>query len=460
MRSKNSAQTPEQAQEERYRYLTQTPIPRLIPALAAPTIISMLVTSFYNMADTFFVGRISTQATAAVGIVFSVMSIIQALGFFCGQGSGSYLSRQLGAGNYGEASRVASTGFALAFLLGGCVMVFGLLFLRPLSELLGATPTILQDTQDYLRIILCGAPVMCSQLVINNQLRFQGAAVYAMAGLVTGALVNIALDPLLIFVCGMGVSGAALATVLSQCLSFSILFLGSRRGANIRLHVKNVSLNRHFLKQIVNGGTPSLCRQGLTSISTILLNTTAGAFGGDAAIAGMSVVTRVMMFANSALIGFGQGYQPVCAFNYGAKLYRRVRDGFWFCVKCGTVFLLVMAALAFIFAPEIIAFFRQDAEVIAVGKVALRFQACVFPVNAFIVMSNMMLQSMGRGLRASVVAAARSGIFFIPFIFLLPQLFGLTGVEMTQTAADLCTFALALPLVLPVLRRMNGKTEN
>ncbi|MDO4284958.1 MAG: MATE family efflux transporter [Eubacteriales bacterium] len=442
------------AQEERYRYLTQTPVSRLIPGLAVPTIISMLVTSFYNMADTFFVGKISTQATAAVGIVFSVMSLIQALGFFCGQGSGSYLSRQLGAGNYREASRIASTGFALAFILGGIVTVLGLIFLRPLSILLGATPTILTDTQDYLRIILIGAPIMCSQLVINNQLRFQGAAAYAMVGLVTGALVNIILDPVLIFGLGMGVSGAALATVISQCISFVILFLGSRRGANIKLHIANVSFRLHFMKEIINGGTPSLCRQGLSSISTILLNTAAGACGGDAAIAGMSVVTRVMMFANSALIGFGQGYQPVCAFNYGASLYKRVRDGFWFCVKWGTVFLLVMAVLAFSFAPQIIAFFRQDPDVIAVGTVALRFQACVFPVNAFIVMANMMLQSMGRGVKASIVAASRSGIFFIPFILILPQIFGLTGVEVTQTCADICTVLVAVPLVFSVMRQM------
>lgn len=443
------------ARRLRHAYLTETPVPVLIRNLSIPTIISMLISGLYNMADTFFVGRISTEATAAVGVVFSLMAVIQALGFFCGHGSGNYLSRKLGEGQIKEASEMAATGFALAFLLGIAVLAVGQLFLEPLSFLLGATPAILKDTQHYMRIILLGAPCMTSQLVMNNQLRFQGSAVYAMAGLVSGAVLNIALDPLFIFVLGMGVSGAALATVLSQFTGFCVLFAGTRRGANLRIHLRHVRFTSRYLLQIVNGGTPSLFRQGLASVSTIVLNTTAGGLGGEAAIAGMSIVTRVMMLANSALIGFGQGFQPVCSFNYGARLFARVREGFFFCVKFGTAFLVCMASLCFVFAPQIISFFRHDPAVVAVGTAALRYQAAVFPLAAYIIMSNMFLQSIGKGVKASLMAASRNGLFFIPFILLLAPLLGLRGVEMTQMCADVCSFLVAVPLSRSELKKLN-----
>ena len=438
----------------RYRQMTETPVPQLITKLAIPTIISMLVTGIYNTADTFFVGKLSTQATAAVGLVFSVMAIIQALGFFCGHGSGNYLSRMLGAGNQKEANEMASTGFALSLLIGLVLAALGMIFLEPIARFVGATETTMADTVSYMRIILIGAPFMCGQFVINNQLRFQGSAMYAMVGLLCGAVLNIAMDPLLIFVFDLGVAGAAAATVIGQITSFLVLLVGSTKGENIRLHIRNVRLTPHYLFEIVNGGAPSLFRQGLAAIATLLLNTTAGAMGGDAAIAGMSVATRVMMLISSALIGFGQGYQPVCSFNYGARLTGRVKEGFIFCVKNGTVFLLAVGILCEIFAPQIVQWFRDDPEVVKVGTAALRFQAAVVPLTAFIVMTNMMLQSMGKGLKASITASARNGIFFIPLILILPRLFGLTGVEMTQAAADVLSLIISVPLALSELRRM------
>ena len=439
----------------RYRKMTQTPVPKLIAALSVPPIISMMVTAIYNTADTFFVGRISTQATAAVGLVFSVMAIIQAFGFFCGHGSGNFISRMLGAGNRREADEMAATGFALAVIIGPLISIFGLIFLHPLAVLIGASETTMSDTISYLRIILLGAPVMMASIVVNNQLRFQGSAMYAMVGLVSGAVLNIAIDPILIFALNMGVTGAALATVIGQCVSFIILFIGSLKGVNIHLHAANIRLNRHYLLAILNGGSPSLVRQGLASVATLLLNNTAGALGGDAAIAGMSVTTRVMMMLASALIGFGQGYQPVCSFNYGARLYTRVKEGYLFCVKVGTVFLCVVALVCFVFAPQIITFFRDDPAVAAVGVKALRFQACALPLSATVVMTNMMLQSMGKGVPASITASARNGLFFIPMILLLPRLFGLLGVEITQAVADVLSISISIPLALRELRQMD-----
>ena len=434
--------------------MTQTPVNKLILKLSVPTIISMLVTGLYNSADTFFVGKISTEATAAVGIVFSVMAIIQAIGFMCGQGSGNYLARMLGANDSEQANEVASTGFALSLIIGGVIAVVGIFLVGPLSSILGASETTLSDTKNYMRIILIGAPFMTGQFVINNQLRFQGSAIYAMFGLLAGAAANILLDPLFIFVFGLGVSGAALATVCGQIMSFIVLFVGSRQGVNIHIKLKNVKINKHYIFAIINGGVPSLFRQGLAAVATMLLNKIAGQYGGDAAIAGMSVATRVLMLVSAALIGFGQGYQPVCSFNFGAGLKKRVKEGYFFCVKYGTYFLLIVASLCFAFAPQIISWFRDDADVIEIGAKALRFQSVSLPLMSTLVMTNMMLQSIGAGVKASVASSARNGIFFIPILLIFSALFGLTGVESAQAAADVCSLVLSIPLGYSELKKM------
>ena len=450
-------------QEEKVTYMTTKAVPPLICELAVPTIISMLVTAFYNMADTFFVGKINTQSTAAVGIVFTVMALIQSCGFFFGHGTGNFISRKLGAREYKDAEVMAATGFFLAFICGIVFAALGLVFLNPLAVALGSTPTILPYTREYLRIILMGTPFMMSSFVLNNQLRFQGSASYAMIGIVTGAVVNIVLDPIFIFCFNMGVSGAALATVISQVISFVMLYIGTLRGGNIRIQFHNFKPSLGNVYEIARGGFPSLCRQGLASISGIFLNHMAGTYGGihgDAAIAAMSIVTRVTMFANSALIGFGQGFQPVCGMNYGAKKYDRVREGYWFCVKYAFVFLVIVATAGFVFSKQIITVFRKDDfEVIRIGTIALKLHCVAFPLSAWIVMCNMMLQSMGRAAKASVVAAARQGLFFVPLIFILPHFLGLFGVQICQMFSDIGAFALSLPIGLSELKRLKKGEE-
>lgn len=445
--------------EQKFKYMTEEPIPRLVCSLAVPTIISMLITSFYNMVDTFFVGRINTSATAAVGVVFSLMAIIQAIGFFFGHGSGNYISRQLGAQNTEEASKMASIGFFSALIAGAVLAGCGLIFIKPLALLLGSTETILPYAVDYLKYILIGAPYMTASLVLNNQLRFQGNAMYGMIGIVVGAVINIVLDPVLIFVCHMGISGAALATIISQFISFVILLWVSQSGPGIHISWKNVRFDAYFLKEIVRGGFPSLCRQGLGSVATIALNMAAGVYG-DAAIAGMSIVSRITMFAYSALIGFGQGFQPVCGFNYGAKLYDRVREAFYFCLKTSAGFLILLSIAGYIGAPQLVELFRKgDPEVTAVGIAALRFSCISFSLSGGVVMSNMFLQSIGMAVRASIVAAARQGLFFLPLIFILPSILGLRGVEMCQMVSDILTFLLAMPLSISVLKKMGTESD-
>lgn len=444
------------SQEEKYQMMTEAPIPGLIGKLAIPTIISMLVTSFYNMADTFFVGKIGTSATAAVGVAFPIMAIIQALGFFCGHGSGNSISRKLGAQDRESAAELAATGFFGGLLLGAIVLVIGMIFLTPLSRILGSTDTILPYTMDYLRVILIGAPYMTATFVLNNQIRFQGNAFYAMIGVGTGAVLNIILDPILIFIFDMGIAGAAWATIISQFISFLLLLIGIRISGCIPIRIKNVRFHTTRLREIVGGGLPSLFRQGLASIATMTLNIAANPYG-DAAIAAMSVVSRITLFANSALIGFGQGFQPVCGFNYGAKKFARLKEAFWFCVKVSTVALFFLAIIGFLLSGHLIGIFRDDPDVIQIGTTALRFQCFTLVLNGWITMNNMMSQTMGKTVTASLLASARQGLFFIPALLILPRITGLLGIQMAQTVADICTMILSLVLYQILMKDMKNE---
>ena len=436
---------------DNYTFLTQAPVHRVIVTMAIPTIISMLVTGLYNIADTFFVGKIDTQATAAVGVVFSLMFFVQAMGFFFGHGSGNYISRELGARRHENAVKMASTGFFSSFFFGLVILVLGEIFLTPLSLMLGSTATILPYTEDYMQVILLGAPFLTSSLTLNNQMRLQGNAKFAMFGIVTGAILNVVLDPILIFTCGMGVSGAAWATVIGQVVSFVILFFMARRGENIAILFRHFSPSIQRYKEIFYGGSPSMMRQGLACVATMSLNFAAGAYG-DSAIAAMSIVSRIAMLSFAVVIGLGQGFQPVCGFCYGAGLYGRLKEAYKFTVTIGTIFLIVLAIIGWMISGTLIGVFRDDPEVIAIGIVALRWQLCVFPVNALILASNMLAQTCRKPWRANILAAARQGLFFIPLIFILPSYFGLLGVEMCQAVSDVLSFTLTVPIVIYTFR--------
>ncbi|WP_337783073.1 MATE family efflux transporter [Prevotella sp.] len=440
---------------DNYVFLTQAPVSRVILTMALPTIVSMLVTCFYVIVDTYFVGQLNTQSTAAVGIVFPLMSLIQAIGSFFGHGSGAYMSRELGARRTDNASSMATTGLVYALLIGILIAVVALLFLRPLSLVLGSTATSLPFTEQYMAIILLGAPFQIASFTLNSQLRMQGNARYAMWGIISGALLNVVLDPILIFGCGLQLRGAAIATVIGQIVSVAVLLAMChfRATAGVRLRPRFFSLHWHYVREIVYGGSPSLSRQGLASISVVLLNVAAAGYG-DAAVAAMSIVSRVTMFVMAVIVGLGQGFQPFCGYCYGAALYNRLRHGFWFTVRVGFIFLLFFSAVFFCFAEQTIAVFRDDAIVIAVGSTALRWHLAVYPLNAYIMAGNMMLQTTRRPLRANVLSSARRGLVFIPFILILPHLFGLMGIAMCQAVCDVVTFIIAIPIVRSAFREM------
>ena len=438
---------------DKYTFLTQAPVHRVIGAMAIPTIISMLLTSMYNLVDTFFVGQINTQSTAAVGIVFSVMFFIQAFSFFFGNGSGNYISRQLGAQNTKDAEVMASTGLFYTLVFSLIVMLLGWIFLEPISILLGSTPTILPYTRQYLGISLLGTPFIMGTFCINNQMRFQGFTKYSVYGAISGSIINCLLDPVFIFGFSMGVSGAAVASVIGQICGFVILLIMSQKEGVIHYTHRRISFEGRFVKEIIAGGTPSISRQGLASVSTIALNSVAGNYG-DAAIAAMSIVTRISMFIFSVIVGLGQGFQPMCGFCYGAKLYDRVKEGFWFSTKIGTLFLLFWSVVLIIFSGEVVSLFRDDPEVIAIGIPALRYQMIIFPACSFMMMANMMMQTCRKTVRANILAASRQGLFFIPLIFVLPYFYGLFGVEICQAVSDVISLIVTIPIVWTAFKEM------
>lgn len=443
---------------DNFKFLTTAPERKVILTMALPTIVSMLVTSIYNIVDTFYVGQISTQATAAVGVAFPIMSIIQAIGFFFGQGSGTFISRSLGARQPREAGQMAATAFFQSLAFGTLLAILGWTFLEPLCILLGSTPTILEDTKSFLGLILIGAPFITASMTLNNQLRFQGNASLAMIGVVSGAVLDVILVPIFAFGLGMGVGGAAVGTVIGQFIGFVLLLAMTFRGGNIRIVIENFTPSRHILLEIFKGGTPSLSRQGLASLATLLLNVAAGAYG-DAAIAGMSIVSRISFVVFSIIIGLGQGFQPLCGFCYGAGLYKRVRRGYWFCVKSGIAFLLLVCIPGFIFAGDIVDLLRHDSEVVSVGMAALRWQILTYPIACIITISNMTLQTSGRSLAANLVAALRNGIFFIPLILGLPHLMGLKGVEVCQSIADVLSVSICIPVMFKYFQSIKDNAE-
>ncbi len=441
--------------EKQFIKMTKTPIPKLVTSLAIPTTISMLVTSIYNLADTFFVSQISTSASGAVGVVFSLMTIIQAVGFTLGMGAGSLLARKLGEKDKKSADMYASTAFFTSLILGIIITVFGRIFINQLMKLLGATDSILGFAINYGKYILWAAPIMCAAFVLNNILRSEGKAAFAMIGLCTGGILNIVLDPVFIFVLKMETAGAAIATLISQCISFSILLMMFIiKKSNISLSIKNVTLKIKNLFDIIVTGMPSLSRQGLASIATVLLNRAAGEYG-DSAIAAMSIATKIAMLIMCVCIGIGQGFMPVAGYNYGAKKFGRVKKAFRFTLITDTVFMIILAFVIYFSAPFLMKIFRaNDAAVIEIGTAAMRAQCFAFPLMATTMVANSLLQSVGKSFRATILSCCRQGIFFIPLILILPKLLQLTGVEYTQAISDMLTFLISVPILIKFFSEM------
>jgi putative MATE family efflux protein len=449
----------ESSAAKQFDKMTKTPVNSLISRLAIPTVISMLITMLYNIADTYFVSKISVAASGATGVLLSLMGLIQAFGFMFGQGAGSNISRRLGAKEIEKAREYASTAYFLGLSVGLLIMALGLIFLEPSMKLMGSTQTILPLAKIYGTYILIAAPAMTTSFVMNNILRFEGMAKLAMIGITTGGILNIVLDPILIFKLNMGIAGAGLATAVSQYIGmFILLSMFLMKKPQSRIAFRYFSFKPRTTLDIIEVGLPSFARQGLNSISTMFFNQQAAAFG-DECIAAISITAKLGMFIFSVALGIGQGFQPVCSFNFGAKLYSRVRRAIKFLWVYATAVLVVMAGICFIFAPQIISLFRDDAGVVEIGTKCLRFLMAALITLPTVMVGNMTFQSVGKSGRAFFLACAQNGLFFIPLILTLPQFIGILGVELSWPISYLIAAAIATPMIISYLKGLKNKTD-
>lgn len=440
--------------DEQFKMMTTDPVCPLIVRLAVPTIISMLITAVYNTADTYFVSQLNKSASGAVGIVMPLMALIQAVGFTLGMGAGSNISRLLGEKQNEKACEYGSKALFAAIALGAVITGVCFIFFEDLLLLLGSTDTILPFARDYAFYILCAAPLFTALFVLNNILRGEGKAFFSMMGVAAGGILNIIIDPIFINNLSFGIAGAAIATAISQLVSVMILLMPFIfKKTIIRLSFSHLFRNAEVYLQILRIGLPSLLRQGLASLATILLNNSAANIS-DAAVSAMTIVTKVSMMINSAFIGFGQGFQPVVGYNHGAGLHDRVRRAFMFTLGVGTGLLTVLGIATWIFAERIMNAFIDDSEVVKIGIAALRAQCIATPFMAPGIVTNMVLQSVGKAFGASVLSSARQGLFFIPLILTLPHFFGTQGLIWSQPVADLLTLVAAIPFGVIFLKNL------
>lgn len=440
--------------QDQYQKMTQTPVAPLIMRLAVPTIITMLITNIYNLADTAFVGQLGNSASGAVGVVFGFMSIAQAVAFMFGQGSGSMLSRALGRKDINAANRAGSTGFFYALAVGVVLEVLCFIFMTPLLRVLGSTDTILPYAGNYIKYIIAVMPLNILGFVLNNQLRYEGKAMLGMIGMMTGAVLNIIGDPILMFALDMGIDGAGLSTAISQCVSSAILMYMFFSGKTQTCpKIQLASRDLHDVAEICATGAPSLLRQGLMSVSTMVMNNLAGQYG-DGAVAAMSIISKICMFMLCISLGIGQGFQPVSAFNYGAGKYTRVRKAYKVTLILATSVICVISVFAYIYAEQLVTVFRDDAEVIALAAKGLRMQCFAVICMPLSMCTEMQLQSTGQKLDAALLSSARNGIFYIPALLVLTPLRGLQGILEAQPVSYILTCIPAVILIIKFMRRM------
>lgn len=438
--------------DQHYKKMTQTPVAKLILNLGIPTTISMLITNIYNMADTYFVGTLGESAQAATGVLFTIQAIMQGIAFMLGHGGGTFIARALADKNTREATKYISSAFFAGGLIGLIITVLGLTFLEPLVRFLGSTETIVPHAKDYGMWILLAAPFIICSFILNNGLRYEGKAFYAMFGLTAGGILNILGDYILVMKCGMGVCGAGLATAASQVVSFGILLYMYLKMAQSTIQFQAVSKDYKLYLSVARIGLPSLIRQGLTSVTNGLLNNITKPFG-DAAIAAMSVVSRYSNFLMCVGLGMGQGFQPVASFNYQAKEYGRVKKGLLFTTAFGIVFIGAMSTVSIIFAEPIISIFQKQPDVIIIGSKALRFTAIGMMFMPFSVPVNMLYQSIQQPTISSLLSLIRSGLVTIPLLLFGVPILGLLGIQIAQPTADVIAGLISIPFIIRFLRQ-------
>lgn len=430
-------------------------IKSLLIKMSIPAIIGMLVTAIYNIVDTLFVSQLGTSAVGAASIAYPLFMLIAAIGLMFGIGSASYISRLLGAKDIDQANKTVTTTFVTGIIVALLLTGFLLVFIEPILILFGASDTILAYAIDYSRVLAMGSVFTILNMIMNNILRAEGSAKYSMLGLLTGAVLNIILDPLFIFTFGLGIKGAALATIFSQGISTLLLlyfFLGGK--SNLKLSLKNLTLKFSLYKEILKIGIPTFFRQFLMSVSMALINSAAMPYG-DGAVAAIGITTKVFSMGAMVVFGFSQGFQPIAGYNFGSGQIGRLKELLSVALKWASVFTTLMAILFIVFAEPIMTLFSQDPMVISTGVKALRALSFPLPFFGFQVIYATLFQSLGKGKEAGVLSLARQGFFLIPIILILPTYWGLNGVVYAQTMADVLTIILTAIFALGIHKEIN-----
>ena len=441
--------------------MLNNPISKLIPKMAVPTVVAMLITALYNMADAYFVSSLGTSATAAVGVNMTIDHIIMMGGSFLAIGANSYIARLLGAKQNKKASATLSNAFFTALAIGVVIAAVGLIFIKRVVVFLGATETSVQYAMDYASYILVAAPFMTSSFVLNQCLRSEGSPVYSMIGMGIGGLLNIGLDPLFIFTFDMGVAGAAIATAISKFIGFCILIAPYLlKKSVLRISFKNISFSSDIVREISFMGLPSLLRFALQIVASVLMNNLAGNYS-DSALAGISVVNRIMMIPGGIVLGYGQGFMPVAGYNWGAKRFDRVKRSYTFSSVSIFAFIMAMSAVMVIFSEQIILLFTEgDAEMVRIGSFSLIAQSLVMPLNALVIILNMYYSALGKPIGAIIQSLSRQGYCFIPLFFILSGIYGIMGLAAVQAAADLLSFVVSIPFAIHIVRFVSRAEKN
>ena len=429
--------------------LGNAPISKALLAMGIPTMLGMMVNAIYNLVDAYFVGGLGTSQMGAISVVYPLGQIVVGLGLLFGNGSASYLSRLLGNRDQEQADRVASTALYSSVAVGAVLIIFSMIFLRPILRLLGATDSIMPYAMTYAAIYVVSCIFNVFNVTMNNIVTSEGAAKTTMFALMAGAVLNIGLDPVFIYTLDMGVAGAAIATAISQIVSTLIyLTFIFRKKSIYSFKIKNCTFTKEIMSEIFKIGIPTLVFQILTSLSISLVNTQAGPYG-DSVIAGMGAVTRIVSMGSLIVFGFIKGFQPIAGYSYGAKKFDRLHKAIRTSILWSTVFCVIYGLLLTIFSSRIIAQFTEgDLEMIRVGTQSLRINGLSFLLFGFYTVYSSLFLALGKGLEGFVLGACRQGICFVPVILILPVFWGINGILYVQPIADVLSAIITIFMAL------------
>ncbi len=444
------------SQSKKMELLGSTSIPKALLAMGIPTMIGMLVNAFYNLVDAYFVGGLGESQMGAISVVYPLGQVVVGLGLLFGNGAASYISRLLGRGDKENADKVASTALYSSVSVGAVIIIISMVFLHPILKLLGATDSILPYAATYAGIYIVSCIFNVFNVTMNNIVTSEGAAKTTMCALLTGAVLNIALDPLFIYVFDLGVAGAAIATAISQvvstCVYLTYIF---RKKSVFHFRVKDCTYTKETMSEIFKIGIPTLVFQILTSVSISLINNAAGDYG-DSAIAGMGVVTRLISMGSLSVFGFIKGFQPIAGYSYGAKKFDRLREAIKTSILWSTVFCVIFGVILALFPTAIVSqFTKGDAEMIRIGAASLRANGISIMLFGFYTVYSSLFLALGKGREGFILGACRQGICFIPVILLLPIVWGLNGIMYAQPIADMLSAAITVFMAIPLHKKLN-----